>query len=336
MAGRAYKKCKWETHSGPMSLEFVRVDLPPGPTGKHRYMTVLSEESFRRVVIEEELGRSAACERYPELGERIWDNSRRHYQERFADELRKVKHKSYSNAMKGNTRGATEQPSVLLEEGPLRAMVGEGRKLVAIAKRFGVSEYLVRANLAHYGIRKRHELPYRMQYVDAEMLERLEGFAPGITESAKCFYDDPHGFFLKLYESLTGLSELVWFVKDQAKAHGYYVEKGTVERDHICWSLNRYEMRLSKALLAEGVPHIREFVLDGKQRADFCFPEAMLLVEVDGEYHSTPQGARRDAEKERTAEALGYKVLRFGTSEVWKEVGRVVEEILEALSASAG
>lgn len=58
-----------------------------------------------------------------------------------------------------------------------------------------------------------------------------------------------------------------------------------------------------------------------KWRADFCWPDRMLIVECEGGTwvqgrHSRGQGFAKDTLKYNAAALLGYRVLRFTTEQV--------------------
>ena len=72
-------------------------------------------------------------------------------------------------------------------------------------------------------------------------------------------------------------------------------------------------------------------------RADFCFPDAMLLVEVDGATwargrHTRGRGYEGDAEKGNAAQLLGWRVFRFTRNQI--ESGYAVNTIEKALEAA--
>jgi very-short-patch-repair endonuclease len=65
-------------------------------------------------------------------------------------------------------------------------------------------------------------------------------------------------------------------------------------------------------------------------RVDFCFRAAGLVVEVDGEaWH---RDAARDRARDNLLARLGWRVLRYGWTEVVHEHGRVQQEIRAALA----
>jgi len=62
---------------------------------------------------------------------------------------------------------------------------------------------------------------------------------------------------------------------------------------------------------------------------------ASVIVECDGhDFHEkTKEQARRDKKRDRTLQKLGYNVLRFSGSDIWKDVMKCADECLEFLEA---
>jgi very-short-patch-repair endonuclease len=60
---------------------------------------------------------------------------------------------------------------------------------------------------------------------------------------------------------------------------------------------------------------------------DFYSHNLKLIIEVDGEYHNTPQQIKQDQEKTDVLEFNGLNVLRFTNKEVLNDTTRVLEEI---------
>lgn len=60
-------------------------------------------------------------------------------------------------------------------------------------------------------------------------------------------------------------------------------------------------------------------------------PRFMLAVELDGhDFHErTKEQAQRDKARDRALAAAGYRVLRFTGSEVWRDAGNCVDELLK-------
>lgn len=76
-----------------------------------------------------------------------------------------------------------------------------------------------------------------------------------------------------------------------------------------------------------------------KWRADFAYPQAMLLIEAQGGIwsggrHARGSGVAAEAEKFSTAAALGYRVLPLTREMI--ESGQAVELIRQALAPVAG
>jgi very-short-patch-repair endonuclease len=49
---------------------------------------------------------------------------------------------------------------------------------------------------------------------------------------------------------------------------------------------------------------------------DFYCPKLKLVIEVDGDYHFTPQAQKYDQERTRILEGYGLQVIRFMNNEV--------------------
>ncbi|MBM3675224.1 MAG: DUF559 domain-containing protein [Actinobacteria bacterium] len=70
-------------------------------------------------------------------------------------------------------------------------------------------------------------------------------------------------------------------------------------------------------------------------RVDFLFRSARVVVEVDGaRFHSGLVDRRRDADRDRRLQAAGFRVQRFGWSEVVDQPRRVVQRLQEVMSGS--
>lgn len=78
-----------------------------------------------------------------------------------------------------------------------------------------------------------------------------------------------------------------------------------------------------------------KFCEDRRWRFDFCFPEEMVGVEIEGAVwtsgrHTRGSGYVKDMEKYNTAALLGYRVLRFSTEMVNSGIAiDFVEKILK-------
>ncbi len=63
--------------------------------------------------------------------------------------------------------------------------------------------------------------------------------------------------------------------------------------------------------------------------ADFCCPDKMLVVEIDGSFHDDRQEA--DAQRTAVLSKHGYRVIRFTNRDVEKNQDYVVSKLLSAL-----
>jgi hypothetical protein len=85
-------------------------------------------------------------------------------------------------------------------------------------------------------------------------------------------------------------------------------------------------------------PAVREFVfVPGRRfRADFAWPDAGLLTEIDGGTYA-PGGGRhageKDKEKANLAACLGYRVLHFSPQQVERDPAGCVALVRRALQA---
>jgi very-short-patch-repair endonuclease len=64
--------------------------------------------------------------------------------------------------------------------------------------------------------------------------------------------------------------------------------------------------------------------------ADFCCPDLRLVVELDGEVHSTEAQIAHDQNRDEYLQALGYEVLRFPNERLLSDPGSVLDQITQA------
>lgn len=103
----------------------------------------------------------------------------------------------------------------------------------------------------------------------------------------------------------------------------------------------RHEVALLETLKRAGLPTPEReyrFASPRKYRADFAYPLAGILIEVEGGVHSggrhtTGTGYTEDARKYNLAVALGWKVLRFTPEMI--EDGTALETIERVLGRAA-
>lgn len=83
---------------------------------------------------------------------------------------------------------------------------------------------------------------------------------------------------------------------------------------------SKAEEALYEALVAQPLPGWdleREWRFDDtrKWKFDFAFPSQRLAVEVEGQYHRTYAGHKKDCEKFNEATRQGWRILRFPSSQ---------------------
>lgn len=294
---------------------------------------VLDEESFKKILLEENLTQLEAREKYG-VSHHITHVSREFYREKYGEEIRKAKSISYARDKFGNKRGSRPTPSVVLDKEKLLELRELGKSVCQIAKELETTEFLVKRNLGFHRVSSEKNLPKRMQGVDLEILKKLEVFVPGLVDSAGNYYEDPTLFFNKLYEAYLETLQILWFIHNQGKGWSYYREKNKVPKNHVCWSANRYEAMLSLLMLQEKIPHIRQWLVPGsKLMVDFYFPADKLAVELDGGFHALEgEQKKRDKRKETILEELGIKLLRYKSEDVWKSPEGVLSDLKKHLS----
>ena len=66
--------------------------------------------------------------------------------------------------------------------------------------------------------------------------------------------------------------------------------------------------------------------------ADFCCPEARLIIELDGSVHDDGDQAVYDRERDEYLATRGYRILRFKNTEVINQTEVVLQTILDTLT----
>ena len=69
----------------------------------------------------------------------------------------------------------------------------------------------------------------------------------------------------------------------------------------------------------------------GDYIVDFYCPAAKLIVEIDGGQHYSKENIVKDELRDKFLSDLGFRVLRFSNSDVFKNIEGVVEEIYNHL-----
>jgi len=73
----------------------------------------------------------------------------------------------------------------------------------------------------------------------------------------------------------------------------------------------------------------KEVWIDKKYRVDFLIPSQKVVIELYGyQYHNSKDKITKDAERERYLQKVGYRVIRFTGTEIYKDVQKCVNEVL--------
>ncbi|MGH2568488.1 MAG: endonuclease domain-containing protein [Bacteroidota bacterium] len=101
------------------------------------------------------------------------------------------------------------------------------------------------------------------------------------------------------------------------------LRKNMTDAERLLWS------RIRRKQL-KGYQFYRDKII-GRYIVDFSCPSAWLIVELDGSQHYTPEGIRKDKERDKHLSRLGFRVLRFPNTEVFENLDGVVQEIYDHL-----
>ena len=66
--------------------------------------------------------------------------------------------------------------------------------------------------------------------------------------------------------------------------------------------------------------------------ADFAALDQMLVIEVDGGYHFSPEQMEWDAYRTDDLVKFGFKVIRFSNGEVLNNIDKVMDSIIDELN----
>ena len=83
-----------------------------------------------------------------------------------------------------------------------------------------------------------------------------------------------------------------------------------------------------------GVRFRRQHII-GQYVADFACLEKMLVVELDGGYHSLPEQQISDEQRTADLQEWGYRVIRFTNEELFLGIDLVLTKIKNALNENA-
>lgn len=93
--------------------------------------------------------------------------------------------------------------------------------------------------------------------------------------------------------------------------------------ESLLWSLFR-NRRLG------GYKIRRQHVIHGKI-VDFFCRDALLIIEVDGDVHGTPEMLPSDAQRDAEFESIGYYTLRIRNDEVLSNTAAVCKRVLDCI-----
>lgn len=83
-----------------------------------------------------------------------------------------------------------------------------------------------------------------------------------------------------------------------------------------------------------GVRFRRQHII-GQYVADFACLEKMLVVELDGGYHSLPEQQISDEQRTADLQEWGYRAIRFTNEELFLGIDLVLTKIKNALNENA-
>lgn len=76
------------------------------------------------------------------------------------------------------------------------------------------------------------------------------------------------------------------------------------------------------------IPGITYQVPIKNYRVDFAIPHIKMVIEIDGhDYHKTKTQRTKDAKRERDLKELGWYVIRFTGSEIYKDVNECINQV---------
>ena len=73
----------------------------------------------------------------------------------------------------------------------------------------------------------------------------------------------------------------------------------------------------------------------GQYIADFACLDKMLIIELDGGYHSLPEQQISDEQRTADLQKMGYRVIRFTNEELFNGIDLVLTKIKIALNENA-
>jgi very-short-patch-repair endonuclease len=297
---------------------------------------LLTEESFVDLAIAKKWDFDQMAER---ITRKITLYSRNYYKAKYREPLLRLTSERLAAQKIGNKSGRREV-AILIPKEDLEDQVKKGMGLWQMEKHFGLSAFLIRRNLQHYGmtlLQKTAES--KVSVLRTEGTGNIERISPDLVTMPFVTLEEKRAFISKAYEAYLHLLMDAWYLKDTcSNVHRYIKQSHGIHLEEISWSPRRYEVELALSLMDAKIPFWREYpvpeVIAGA-RADFGLIGTNIIVEIDGDYHETEEDARRDG----VLTSLGYRVIRFKVDYVsfrMKEVmDRIMHEVAQPLPASA-
>lgn len=88
--------------------------------------------------------------------------------------------------------------------------------------------------------------------------------------------------------------------------------------------------------LVSGLEPQWEIPVDGhRYKADFALPSKKIAIELDGhDYHKTKEQRTNDARRERDLQKVGWKVIRFTGTEIYRSLDKCCEDTLKLIGGA--
>jgi very-short-patch-repair endonuclease len=109
------------------------------------------------------------------------------------------------------------------------------------------------------------------------------------------------------------------FYNTKLKKYSQELRKNMTEAERLLWS------RIRKKQI-KGFSVYRQRII-GNYIVDFYCPRAKLIIEIDGGQHYTDKGIEEDKKRDEYMRDLGFKVLRFSSREIIKNLDGVMQKI---------
>jgi very-short-patch-repair endonuclease len=107
----------------------------------------------------------------------------------------------------------------------------------------------------------------------------------------------------------------------------YLKGHSTRHRNNGTFGPTLHEQMVQIALQKRGRAFLFNIPIEGQYRPDFRFPEARLILEIDGDSHRIPTWQRHEEERERLLNSLGYCILHWTNEQVESELDALVAHL---------